>query len=249
MQWDLKAGVIVSMLHHNSNVNVNSKGLRFDHVTWNATHLSILMETANCSKVLLVWHSHTLTKWKKEQGQISFGVGVLVWPLFMWKSLLSLLPLMLLLSALRVSGLDLWVCWLSCCLGLGVILFFRFFLQGWSWSVTDLITSQCQNINFSISPFPDLLPSQSQVSGFTQRSYLFTTLFVSTTCSYLPLFRNTHLELFLLISTVCSREILPFYATNILMWGKKIPPLSFPSTLLSCFWAAIVSQVTGTVTD
>lgn len=46
---------------------------------------------------------------------------------------------MLLLSALRVSGLDLWVRRLSRCLGLGVILFSRFFLQGGSWSVTDRI--------------------------------------------------------------------------------------------------------------
>lgn len=94
--------------------------------------------------------------------------------------------------------------------------FLAFFLQGRRWSVRDRIQShvECQNANllFSICPFPYLLPSQPQVSGFTQRSHLLTT-------SYLPAaFRKRDLQLFLLISSICSQWILSC--------GGKSPPLS-----------------------
>lgn len=56
---------------------------------------------------------------------------------------------MLLLSALRVSGLDLWVRRLSRCLGL-----WFFFLQGRSWPVTDRIWSHLDaRILTYFSPF------------------------------------------------------------------------------------------------
>lgn len=119
----------MSILHHNSNVNANSKGLILDHVTWNATHLSILMETVTAQS----FHRHdtrTLTKWRKEQ--IGFEVGVAGSGLTLAHVKISAQspPSHVLLSALRVSGLDLWVHRLSHCLGHGVILFSCFFSSG-----------------------------------------------------------------------------------------------------------------------
>lgn len=133
---------------------------------------------------------------------------------------------MLLLSALRVSGLDLWVRRLSRFLGLGVILFSHFFLQGGSWSVTDRIWSHVDTgmltyfslFLLSLTYFPLSLRLQVSHKGLTSSP-------LSLCLLHVPIwhyFRNTHLQLFVLSSTICSREILPFYTTNILIWGKKL---------------------------
>lgn len=117
--------------------------------------------------------------------------------------------------------------------------FLAFFLQGRRWSVRDQIQPyvECQNANllFSICPCPYLLPSQSQVSGFTQRSHLLTT-------SYLPAtFRKRDLQLYLLISAICSK-----YSH---VGGKKSTSLSFLQlcsvTFEQLYWAWSQSQIRG----
>lgn len=170
----------------------------------------------------------------------------------MWKSLLSLLPLMLLLSTLRVSGLDLWVRRLSRCLGLGVILFSRFFLQGRSWSVTDRIWS---HLNariltyfslFLLSLTYFLLSLRFQVShkGLATSPPSLCLLLVPI-CHFLEI--HTCNYSYWSLQYVHGKYCL--FTQKIFLCGGETPPLSFPSTLLSCFWAATVSQVTGTVTD
>lgn len=137
---------------------------------------------------------------------------------------------MLLLSALRVSGLDLWVRRLSRCLGLGVILFSRFFLQGRSWSVTDRIWSHPDAriltyfSLFLISLTYFLLSLRFQVShkGLTSPPLSLCLLFVPIfyfleihTCNY------SNWSLQYVLRKYC------LFAQQIILCGGKTPPLFF----------------------